>query len=49
MSGNWAVIAFIAFYLLSDSEGAAHTVGGLLGDLKGPGNSLATFGHHLGH
>jgi len=36
MSGNWAVIAFIAFYLLSDSEGAAHTVGGLLGDLKGP-------------
>ncbi len=49
MSGNWAVIASIAFYLLSDSEGAAHTVGGLLGDLKGPGNSLATFGHHLGH
>jgi hypothetical protein len=46
---GWAVIAFIAFYVLSDPAGAAHTVGGLLGDLEGAGHSLATFANHLGH
>lgn len=45
---GWAVVAFIAFYLFSDPIGAAHTVQGLLGDLQGAGNSLATFANHLG-
>jgi len=45
---GWAVIAFIVFYVLSDPAGAASTVQGLLGDLKGAGNSLASFANHLG-
>ena len=45
---GWAVIAFIVYYVLSDPGGAAGTVHGLLGDLKGAGNSLASFANHLG-
>jgi hypothetical protein len=46
---GWPVVAFIAFYLLPNPVGAAHTVQGLLGDLRGARNSLATFANHLGH
>jgi hypothetical protein len=46
---GWAVVAFLAYYLLSDPVGAAHSAHGLLSDLKGAGNSLATFTNHLGH
>jgi hypothetical protein len=45
---GWAVLAFIAFYVLSDPVGAAHTVGGLLGDLAGAGHSLAAFANQRG-
>jgi hypothetical protein len=45
---GWAVIAFLLFYVLNDPAGAANTVHGLLGDLAGAGNSLATFANQLG-
>lgn len=46
---GWAVVIFVAFYLFTDPAGAAGAVHGLLGGLKGAGNSLATFVNSLGH
>lgn len=40
---GWAVIAFLAFYMLKDPTAAGHTVQGWIGGLKNAANSLATF------
>lgn len=40
---GWAVIAFLAFYLLTQPVGAGHLAHSLLDGLKSAGNSLATF------
>jgi len=40
---SWAVVIFIAYYLLSDPQGAAGAVHNLLNLLKQAGSSIATF------
>lgn len=40
---TWAVIAFIAFYVVSDPAGAAHAARGALAALHSAGTSLSTF------
>jgi hypothetical protein len=44
---TWAIVIFLAFYLLTQPHGAAHAIDGLLNLLKGAGNSLATFVNSL--
>jgi len=44
---GWAVIIFLAWYLISNPTGAAHAMTSLLNGLKGVGNSLATFFNSL--
>jgi hypothetical protein len=44
---GWAVIIFLAWYLISNPTGAAHAMTNLLNALKGIGNSLATFFNSL--
>jgi hypothetical protein len=44
---GWAVVLFIAFYLLTDPNGAAAFVGHALNGLKSAGRSLSTFISHL--
>jgi hypothetical protein len=46
---GWAVVAFIAFYLVADPTLAARTARGLISGLVGAGNSLAAFANHLSH
>lgn len=40
---GWAVVAFIAFYLVTDPGGAAALVRSILHGLSNAGTSLATF------
>jgi hypothetical protein len=40
---GWAVVIFIAWFLITNPTGAAHVMTNLLNALKGVGNSLATF------
>ncbi len=44
---TWAIVIFIAFYLLTQPTGAAHVIHDLLNLLKNAGNSLATFVNSL--
>jgi hypothetical protein len=44
---TWAIVIFIAFYLITDPTGAANTIQGLLNLLKDAGTSLATFVNSL--
>jgi len=39
----WAIVIFLAYYLLSDPTGAAGAMHNLLNLLKNAGSSLATF------
>jgi len=40
---GWAVVIFLAWFLITNPTGAAAAVTNLLSALKGVGNSLATF------
>ena len=40
---GWAVVIFLAWFLITNPQGAAAAVTNLLNALKGVGNSLATF------
>jgi hypothetical protein len=40
---QWAVVIFLAYYLLTKPTGAAHAIHNLLNLLKGAGSSIATF------
>ena len=40
---GWAVVVFLAWFLITNPTGAAAAVTNLLNALKGVGNSLATF------
>ncbi len=44
---TWAIVIFLAFYLLTQPSGAAHVINNLLTFLKDAGNSLATFVNSL--
>jgi hypothetical protein len=44
---TWAIVIFLAFYLLTQPTGAANVINNLLGFLKDAGNSLATFVNSL--
>jgi hypothetical protein len=44
---TWAIVIFIVFYLLTQPQGAANVITGLLNLLKQAGNSLATFVNSL--
>ena len=44
---TWAIVIFLAFYLLTQPHGAANAIHGLLNLLKNAGNSLATFVNSL--
>jgi hypothetical protein len=44
---TWAIVIFIAFYLVTQPTAAGHTVHNLLSGLKSAGNSLATFFNSL--
>ena len=45
---TWAVVIFLAWFLITDPTGAAAATTNLLNTLKGVGNSLATFFTSLG-
>jgi len=40
---TWAVVIFLAYYLVTQPTGAGHVMHNLLNGLKSAGNSLATF------
>jgi hypothetical protein len=44
---GWALVAFAAFYLFTDPDGAAALVMHLLGLLHGAASSLSTFASHF--
>ena len=44
---GWALIAFLAYYLLSDPDGAAGFAQSVLHGLQHAGNSLSQFANHL--
>ena len=44
---TWAIVIFLVFYLLTQPQGAANVINGLLNLLKDAGNSLATFVNSL--
>jgi hypothetical protein len=44
---TWAIVIFLAFYLLTQPHGAANAITGLVNLLKTAGNSLATFVNSL--
>ncbi len=44
---TWAIVIFLAFYLITQPAGAANAVDGLLNLLRDAGNSLATFVNSL--
>jgi hypothetical protein len=45
---QWAGIAFVVFYLLSQPQGAARQVNRVLESLSSAGGSLATFVNGIG-
>lgn len=45
---QWAGIAFVVFYLLSQPQGAARQVNRVLDELSAAGGSMATFVNSLG-
>jgi hypothetical protein len=45
---QWAGIAFVVFYLLSQPQGAARQVNRVLDELSAAGGSLATFVNGIG-
>lgn len=44
---TWAIVIFVAFFLLTQPHGGANIIRGLLTLLKDAGNSLATFVNSL--
>jgi len=44
---GWALIAFLAYYLITDPIGAAGFIHSLLGGLQSAGNKLSMFANHL--
>ncbi len=44
---GWALIAFAAWYMLTDPAGAAGVVLGILHGLRSAASSLSTFARHL--
>jgi hypothetical protein len=44
---TWAIVIFLAFYLITQPTGAANVIHGLLNLLRTIGNSLATFVNSL--
>ena len=44
---TWAIVIFLAFYLITQPTGAANVIHGLLNFLREAGNSLATFVNSL--
>jgi hypothetical protein len=44
---TWAIVIFLVFYLLTQPQGAANVINGILNLLKEAGNSLATFVNSL--
>ena len=44
---TWAIVIFLVFYLLTQPQGAANVINGILNLLKDAGNSLATFVNSL--
>jgi hypothetical protein len=44
---TWAIVIFIAFYLVTQPAAAGHAVHNLLNGLKSAGNSIATFFNSL--
>jgi hypothetical protein len=44
---TWAIVIFLAFYLLTQPAGAANAINNLVNLLKDAGNSLATFVNSL--
>jgi hypothetical protein len=40
---TWAIVLFIAFYLVTQPAAAGHAVSAILNGLKSVGNSIATF------
>lgn len=44
---GWAVVVFLAWYLITKPTGAGHAVQHLIGLLKSAGSSLATFLNNL--
>lgn len=44
---TWAIVIFLAFYFLTQPDGAAGVINGLLDLLKNAGNSLATWAQSL--
>lgn len=44
---TWAIVIFIAWYLITNPTGAAHVMHNLLNGLKAVGTSLATFFNSL--
>jgi len=44
---GWAIIIFLAWYLITNPTGAAHAMTNLVHALKGVGNSIATFFNSL--
>ena len=44
---TWAIVIFVAFYLVTQPTAAGHAVHNILSGLKFAGNSLATFFNSL--
>jgi hypothetical protein len=44
---TWAIVIFLAFYLITQPTGAANVIHGLVDLLRDAGNSLATFVNSL--
>jgi hypothetical protein len=44
---TWAIVIFIVFYLLTQPQGAANVIHGIIDLLRDAGNSLATFVNSL--
>lgn len=44
---TWAIVIFLAFYLLTQPQGAANVIADLLGLIKNAGNSIANFTQSL--
>jgi hypothetical protein len=40
---TWAIVIFVAFYLLTQPHGAANAIRGLMDLLKNTGNSFSAF------
>ena len=44
---TWAIVIFVAFYLVTQPTAAGHAVHNILSGLESAGNSLATFFNSL--